>query len=193
MLHYEAVLCKFAQANYAFGEMLWGPRPFLPRSPGRSWVQRAQSSWCAQWYISREPHQTGFCQESAVTVNNLPSPSWCFQKEASEAAGPQPEASLDGNRKVAALTGLSHCCRVLHHEALWNKRPTLNKADPRCAVNGFTKAVLCAPAWVTTKYAAASALSPPHIQGPLRSEIAASEPPISFSKSKPRVKLKGVK
>lgn len=106
----------------------------------------------------RDLYQTGFCQESTVTADNLPSPLWGFQKDASEAAGPQTKALLDGNRKAAALSGLSHCCRALHHEALWGATP--NKADPRCTMNGFMKAMLCAPAWVTTKYAAVSALSP---------------------------------
>lgn len=38
--------------------------------------------------VSREPYQTGFCQESTVTVDNLLSPSWDFQKDVDEAAGP---------------------------------------------------------------------------------------------------------
>lgn len=67
--------------------------------------------------VSREPYQTGFCQESTVTVDNLLSPSWDFQKDVDEAAGPQTEV-LDGTRKVAALSGLSHYCWMLHHEAL---------------------------------------------------------------------------
>lgn len=56
------------------------------------------------------------------------------------------------------------------------------------------EAVLCAPAWGTTKYAAVSALSPSHVQGLMLSEImAASEQPVSFSKSKPVLTWKGVK
>lgn len=84
----------------------------VPATLARTW----QSSEHTKWPTC----QTGFCQESAATVDNFLSPSWDFQKEASEAAGPEAEALLDGNRKAAAaaLSGLSHCCRVLHRRVL---------------------------------------------------------------------------
>lgn len=101
---------------------------------GRSCRAVQDVAECGQSHYATDV-PSGVCLERHIGLGFVKSQQWqltayppardIFQKEESEAAGHQTEALWDGNRTAAPLSGLSHCCRVLHHKAYWNKGATL--------------------------------------------------------------------